>query len=83
VAYYVEKAGGLTDNARGGDIMIIKRANRQWLAPGETTIEEGDHVWVPKELQRSFAYYMNIIGQTASVIGVAVSLGLLVNQLTK
>jgi len=82
-SYYVGKAGGETDNARLGDLMIIKRSTRQWLAPDETTIEAGDQVWVPKEPERSFAWYMNIFGQTASVISVAVSVVLLVVQLNK
>ena len=63
--------------------MIIKRATRQWLSPKETKIEEGDYVWVPKEPQRTFAYYMNIFNQTAAVITAAVSLVLLAIQLGK
>jgi polysaccharide export outer membrane protein len=81
--YYVRLAGGFTDNARQGDVMIIKRATRQWLDPSETKIEEGDYVWVPKHPERSFGYYMNILGQTASIVGVAVSVVLLTIQLNK
>jgi protein involved in polysaccharide export with SLBB domain len=81
--YYVEKAGDFTDNARTGDVMIIKRSNHQWLSPGETKIEEGDYVWVPKEIERSFGYYMNIFSQTAAVITAAVSIALLAIQLRK
>jgi len=81
--YYVSKAGGLTERARGGDLKIVKAKSRQWLSPRETTIEEGDYVWVPKEPERSFAYYMNIVGQTASVVSVAVSIVLLVIQSKK
>jgi protein involved in polysaccharide export with SLBB domain len=81
--YYIQKCDGYTVKARTGDVMIIKRATRQWLSPDETKIEEGDYVWVPKEPERSFAYYMNIIGQTASVLSVAVSIVLLVIQTNK
>jgi protein involved in polysaccharide export with SLBB domain len=81
--YYVEKAGDFTDKARTGDVMIIKRANRQWLSPGDTNIEEGDYIWVPKEVERSFGYYMNIFSQTAAVITAAVSIALLWIQLRK
>jgi protein involved in polysaccharide export with SLBB domain len=81
--YYVQKCSGYTENARSGDVMIIKRATRQWLSPKETKIEEGDYVWVPKEPQRSFAYYMNIFNQTAAVITAAVSIALLAIQLRK
>lgn len=81
--YYVRKAGGLTERARAGDLKIIKAGTRQWLSPKETAIEEGDYVWVPKEPERPFSYYMNIIGQTASIVSVAVSIVLLVIQSKK
>lgn len=78
VDFYIQRAGGFTDRARTGDVMIIKRSSRQWLAPKETTIEEGDYVWVPKVIERSFGYYMGIIGQAASVVSVAVTVLLVV-----
>ena len=81
--YYIQKCNDYTDNARKGDVMIIKRSTRQWLAPGETKIEEGDYVWVPKKIERSFGYYMNIFSQTAAVITAAVSIALLAIQLRK
>lgn len=81
--YYIRKAGDFTDNARTGDVIIIKRSTRQWLAPGETKIEEGDYIWVPKEISHNFAYYMNIFSQTAAVITAAVSIALLAIQLKK
>jgi polysaccharide biosynthesis/export protein len=81
--YYVQKCNGFTDNARRGDVMIIKRSTHQWLAPGETKIEEGDYVWVPKKIERTFAYYMSIFSQTAAVITAAVSIALLAIQLKK
>jgi polysaccharide biosynthesis/export protein len=81
--YYIQKCNGYTNNARKGDMMIIKRSTRQWLAPDETKIEEGDYVWVPKKIERSFGYYMNIFSQTAAVITAAVSIALLAIQLRK
>jgi protein involved in polysaccharide export with SLBB domain len=83
VDYYVSKAGGYTDRARPGDVMIIKRSTRQWLEPGETQIEDGDYVWVPKEPYRPFSYYLGIVGQTASIISGALTIVLLVLQLQK
>lgn len=79
--YYVRKAGGFTDRARSGDLKIVKAKTRQWLAPKETTIEEGDYVWVPKDPERPFAYYMNIYAQFAAIIGTAATVALLVNSL--
>jgi protein involved in polysaccharide export with SLBB domain len=81
--YYIQKCSNYTDNARKGDVMIVKRSTRQWLTPGETKIEEGDYVWVPKKIERSFGYYMNIFSQTAAVITAAVSIALLAIQLKK
>ena len=70
---YIAKAGGFTEHARTGDVKIIKARTKQWLAPDETTIEEGDYIWVPKEPERSFAYYMGVASQTASVVSVIIS----------
>jgi polysaccharide biosynthesis/export protein len=81
--YYIHKAGGYTDNARTRDVMIIKKATRQWLSPGETEIEDGDCVWIPKTPDRPFTYYLNIVGQFASIVSVAVSIVLLTIQAGK
>lgn len=83
VWYYIQKAGGLTDRARGGDIKVVKAKTRQWLSPGDTQVEEGDYVWIPKQPERPFGYYLGIIAQSASVVGVAVSIVLLVIQVNK
>jgi protein involved in polysaccharide export with SLBB domain len=81
--YYINKAGGYTDNARSGDVMIIKCGSRQWLSPSETKIEDGDYIWVPKDPIKPATYYWNIVGQTASIISVAVSIVLITIQLKK
>jgi polysaccharide export outer membrane protein len=83
VEYYLVKAGGATERARLGDIKIVKAKTKQWLSPKETTIEEGDYVWVPKEVERPFGYYMSIVGSIASVVSVAATVTLLVYQITK
>jgi protein involved in polysaccharide export with SLBB domain len=78
--HYVYQAGGYTDNARTGDVMIIKRATRQWLSPNETEIEEGDCVWIPKAPERPFTFYLNIVGQFASILSVTLSIVLLARK---
>jgi len=83
VQYYVDRAGGFTERARTGDVKVVKARTRQWLSPKETTVEEGDYVWVPKETEYPFSYYMSILGQTAVILSVAVSTVLLVIQLNK
>jgi polysaccharide export outer membrane protein len=74
--YYVKKGGGFTERARKGDMKIIKGKNKQWLAPDETTIEDGDYVWIPKDPERPFSYYMTIASQAATVLSVIISMAL-------
>jgi len=81
--YYVQKAGGFTEYAREGDVRIIKANTKQWLAPGETTIEEGDYVWIPKEPYRPFGYYIQIYSQVFGILGTLATLTVLVIQATK
>ena len=81
--HYIGRAGGVTDRAREGDMKVIKARSRQWLNPGDTPIEEGDFVWVPKVPDRPFGYYLGIIAQSATVLSVAISVVLLVNQFKK
>jgi len=81
--YYIRKAGGLTDNARGGDIKVVKAKTKQWLSTGDTPIEDGDYIWVPKEPDRPFSYYMTIASQAASVMSVIIGVAVVLVQLTK
>jgi len=83
VEEFIAKAGGYTKHARKSDVMVIKRGSRQWLSPSETKVEAGDYIWVPKDPDKPFSYYLNIIGQTASIISVAVSIVLITIQLKK
>jgi len=83
VEYYLDAARGFTDNAQRGDVVIIKRSTRHWCSPSDTKIEEGDYVWVPREVERPATYWLNIIGQSASIISVALTGVILVIQLTK
>jgi len=81
VDYYIRKAGGLTDRARSGDVKVIKAKTRQWLSPKETSVEQGDYVWVPKDPERPFSYYMTIYAQVAAIIGTVATVALLINSL--
>jgi protein involved in polysaccharide export with SLBB domain len=82
-SYYIRKAGGVTDRARRGDAKIVKAKSRQWLSPGDTPVEEGDYVWVPKEPERPFGYYLGIVAESAGIVSAAVSIVLLVIQVNK
>jgi polysaccharide biosynthesis/export protein len=81
--YYLEQAGGMTDDAVGGDVKIIKAKNNQWLSPDETTIEEGDYIWVPKAPYRPFSYYLQIYSQVFGIIGTVATVAVLVIQANK
>jgi len=83
VWYYIQRAGGVTDRARTGDIKIVKARTRQWISPDNNEIFEGDYVWVPKEPERPFGYILNIVAQSAAVLSAAVSIALLAIQMGK
>ncbi|MGE5313842.1 MAG: SLBB domain-containing protein [Acidobacteriota bacterium] len=76
--YYIEKAGGFTEYARKNDVRIIKATTKQWLAPDETKIEDGDYVWVPKEPYRTFSFYIDIYSKVFGIVGTVVTLAVLV-----
>jgi protein involved in polysaccharide export with SLBB domain len=81
--YYITKAGGLTDRARVSDMKIIKAKTKQWLDPDETVLEESDYIWVPKDPDRPFAYYMTIASQMASVVSVVIGIAVVIIQVSK
>lgn len=81
--YYIEKAGGFTERARTDDMRIIKSRTKQWLEPDETPVEEGDYIWVPKEPDRPFSYYMTVASQAASVLSVVVGIAVVIVQVSK
>lgn len=80
--YYVGKAGGFTDRARSDDLRIIKSRTKQWLAEDETTVEEGDYIWVPKEPDRPFSYYMTSASQAASILSVIIGMAAVIISLS-
>ncbi len=83
VRYYVRKAGGYTDHSRPGDVKVIKNRTKQWLNPGETEVEDGDYIWVPKDPDRPFIYYATIASQVASVLSVIVGVALVAINVSK
>ncbi len=83
VDYYIEEAKGFTDFAKSGDVVVIKRTTRQWFPPSDTKIEDGDYVWVPREVKHDVSYWLTIMGQSASILSVAITAALLVIQLGK
>jgi protein involved in polysaccharide export with SLBB domain len=65
--YYIHEAGGFTNEAHEGEVKIIKAGSRTWLEPDETTVEDGDYVWVPKEVSTPFAQQIGTWAQVAAI----------------
>lgn len=76
--YYIQRCGGYGEEARSGDTKIVKWKTQQWISPGDTEIEPGDYIWVPKKPERDLPFYMTILSQAASVLSVVVSVVLVV-----
>jgi polysaccharide biosynthesis/export protein len=79
--YYIGKAGGTTHEARTGDITVIKGGTRAWLDPDETTIEDGDFLWVPKDTPAQFGAVLTTVVQLATVIAALASVILVAKTL--
>ena len=82
-SYYIQRSGGFTDRARPGDVKIIKARTKQWLSPGETTIEDGDYVWVPKEIEHPFIYYTTIVSQLSTIFSAIVGIAVVIVTLNR
>jgi protein involved in polysaccharide export with SLBB domain len=66
--YYIKKAGDYQELADKGEVRIIKGGTMSWFEPGETTIEPGDRIWVPKESKMTFASYFSTVRDVASIV---------------
>ncbi|MGE5496630.1 MAG: SLBB domain-containing protein [Syntrophothermus sp.] len=84
VKYYLQKAGGIGEQAKDFDeISIIKGKSREWIPITDKNVklEPGDYIWVPKETPKTFDYYFNTymgrIGTVASIVGTIVTIILL------
>lgn len=68
VDYYLRKAGGLSEQAKSDEIRVIKKGSMEWVEPGKTDIQPGDRIWVPKKPRRESEYYLQMIGNVASIL---------------
>lgn len=66
--YYVRKAGDYQEYADEGEVRIIKGGTMSWYKPGDTEIESGDRIWVPKEAKKGFAFYYSYARDIAGLI---------------
>jgi protein involved in polysaccharide export with SLBB domain len=83
--YYLKSAGGLTELNKGKEIAVIKGTNRQWITvkDHDVKIEPGDFIYVPKDPNVSFDYYLGKIGTYIGIIGSTATIILLMLQINK
>ena len=65
--YYIRLAGDYQEYADEGEVRIIKAGTSSWFKPGDTTIEPGDRIWIPKESRKNFWTYFGIFRDLAAV----------------
>lgn len=83
--YYVKSAGGLIELSKEKEIAVIKGANRQWIPvkDHDVKIEPGDFIYVPKDPNMSFDYYIGKIGTYVGIVGSTATIILLMLQFKK
>ena len=84
--YYLNKAGGLAENAKSDDdVVVIKEKDRNWITENKDKldIEPGDFIYVPKDVPKSFKYYLEQWGSIASIVGTVATLVLIIIQANK
>ncbi len=82
--YYISEAGGTGEYARD-DYMLIKGETKEWIPidNDNAVIEEGDYIYVPRTLAKSFNYYVRASSVFISIIGGLATVALLIVNLTK
>jgi protein involved in polysaccharide export with SLBB domain len=78
--YYLNKAGGLGERAED-EVKIIKGNSYSWItAEPKSVIDPGDFIYVPKNVPKSFEYYLRAIGSISSVVTAIATIILIVMQ---
>jgi hypothetical protein len=79
VGHYIDKAGGYSEYALSGDTKVIKKATLEWTDPGDTTIEAGDQIYVPKDVvldsrqkSQTLREYLTVIASVATTVLIAI-----------
>lgn len=80
--YYLAQAGGETGESTG-DVKILKAGSYQWKRPGETAVESGDWIFVPKKVRKTFGQTIAEIAPVISLVTAIASLGFLIYQVTR
>ena len=82
--YFINEAGGEGEYARS-DVMLIKAVTKEWIPADkdDAVIEEGDYIYVPRTIAKSFNYYVKTVGVFLSIVGSLATIALLIVNLTK
>ena len=82
--YYIS-AGGLSELAKDDEIAVIKGDTREWITVKDhkVKIEPGDFIYVPKNPNVSFDYYVGKLGKYLGIIGSTATIILLMLQFKK
>jgi len=78
---YLAFAGGLTEKADKSEIKVIKAKTSQWLDPDKTKLDPGDAIWIPREIEKPFPYYFNLVRDGLGIVASLATVYLLINQL--
>jgi protein involved in polysaccharide export with SLBB domain len=81
-AYYLKCAGGASELGRADEIAVIKGSSREWVTVKDRSvkIEPGDFIYIPKNPNVSFDYYIGKIGTYLSIIASTATIILLLIQ---
>lgn len=85
VNYYINNAGGTGATAKD-EIYLIHGKTRSWTLIEDNidyVIEAGDFIWIPKQIPRTFEYYMSLSTTLAGIIGSIATVILLIVNITK
>jgi protein involved in polysaccharide export with SLBB domain len=80
---YIKKAGGYSEEADDGETRVIKGKTLEWAKPGDTIIESGDRIYVPRKPRREFTYYFNIFRDAFTIATGIATITLLYIQINK
>ena len=83
IQQYIDKAGGYSEYADQGEVRIIKKSTLDWVEPGETSLDPGDQIWIPKKPRRDARYYLEIVRDIASVVAAVGTTIILAIQVTR
>ncbi len=82
ISFYIQKAGGYGELAEKGNVSIIKGGSRAWInAKVDDPISPGDYIYVPKNPNHAFDYYVGRVATYLGIIGSLATIYLLLKSL--